>query len=41
MKKLTSGRPIRQDELSSFLAAALSDVGRPDEHVLIVVPDNT
>ena len=41
MKALTPGRAIRPDELSSFLSEALSDVGRPGEHVLAVVPDDT
>lgn len=41
MKALTPGRAIRRDELSSFLAEALSGVGRPGEHVLVVVPDDT
>ena len=41
MKALTPGRAIRRDELSSFLSEALSDVGRPGEHVLAVVPDDT
>jgi len=41
MKALTPGRAIRPDELSSFLSEALSGVGRPGEHVLAVVPDDT
>ena len=41
MKALTPGRAIRGDELSLFLSEALSDVGRPGEHVLAVVPDDT
>ena len=35
------GKPILSDELSSFLDEALAPIGRRDEHVLVIVPDDT
>lgn len=41
MMKLTPGRPISHDEVTAFITEGLGDFGRPDEHVLVVIPDDT
>jgi nickel-dependent lactate racemase len=41
MNRLTPGRPIAPAELEAFVAESLSDFGRPAEHMLVVVPDDT
>jgi len=41
MRSLAPGGPIREPDLTGFLAEALGDVGRVGDHVLAVVPDDT
>ena len=41
MNRLTPGRAIPGAELEAFVAGSLGDFGRPGEHVLVIVPDDT
>ena len=41
IRSFVPGGPIASNRLSETLAEGLSDVGRADEHLLIVVPDDT
>jgi len=41
VNRLTPGRPISDDELTEFFSEGLRGFGRPGEHVLVVVPDDT
>ncbi|MEE8592593.1 MAG: lactate racemase domain-containing protein [Candidatus Bipolaricaulota bacterium] len=41
MKSMNPGRAVTSEELSHFIADSLSGFGKADEHVLVVIPDDT
>lgn len=41
MRTLTSAESLKSDALNLFLAESLAGVGKPTEHVLVIIPDDT